>query len=390
MSTTFVERRRRSIAIYLSDLSGGGAERLHINLASTLTAAGYDVVFLLDRQRGELLEKVPAGCTIVSLDAPRQLRAVFALARYLRRSPPDILIANMEHMNIMALAARAIARSAVRIIVSQHSTVTELAKRPSWQFRVLRPLYATFLRFADGIVAVSRGVCDDLARFAFLDRKRITVIYNGVIGLDHHQRAACTPEHAWFSSPGPIVAAAGRLTVEKDFATLLQAVSQVRSEPEVRLLLLGEGPLRAELQALAKSLGIEARVSMPGFADDPLPSIRAARLLVSSSRFEGFGNILAEALGCGTPVVSTNCPYGPAEILENGRYGTLVPVGDSSALARAIEVALVQEPDRETLIAHSATFSIETCAEAYLALFERLLPTERGAPGSAIAHNPAR
>jgi len=362
----------RSVAIYLPDLSGGGAERLHINLAPAFVAAGYDVTFLLDRRRGELLERVPAGCSVVSLDTSRQLKAVSALARYLRETPPGILVANMEHMNIMALAARFLARAQTRIVVTQHNTVSEQAKRPSWQFRVLRPLYAGFLRFADAVVAVSAGVADDLARFARMPRQRIEVIYNGVIGTDHAQRAAVEPDHPFFSLPEPVIVAAGRLTAQKDFATLLRALAEVRSEPAPRLLLLGEGPLRAELQALAESLGIAQRLAMPGFAQDPLPAIRSARMLVLSSRFEGFGNVLAEALGCGTPVVSTDCPHGPAEILAGGRYGRLVPVGDSAAMARAIEAELAETPDRDALVARSAAFSVESCAQAYLTLFERL------------------
>lgn len=365
--------RRRSVAIYLPDLSGGGAERLHINLAPAFVSAGYDVIFLLDRRGGQLLGKVPQGCSIVSLEAPRQLKAVFALTRYLRRSPPDLLVANMEHMNVMALAARALARSRVRIIVTQHNAVSEQAKRPSWQFRILRPLYTAFLGSADAVVAVSAGVADDLARFARLDRSRIDVIYNGVVAADHEQRALREPNYDCFTSLGPVIVAVGRLTAQKDFATLLRALAEIRSKTRPHLLLLGEGPLRNELQDLAQSLGVAEHVTMPGFAEDPLPAIRAAKLLVLSSRFEGFGNVLAEALGCGTPVVSTDCPHGPAEILGDGRYGTLVPVGDNVAMARAIEAQLSRQPDRDALLARGLDFSVDACAAAYLGLFESLV-----------------
>ncbi|TAJ31587.1 glycosyltransferase [Bosea sp. (in: a-proteobacteria)] len=367
--------RRPALAIYLPDLGGGGAERLHINLAPSFVAAGYDVTFLLDRRRGELLNRLPEGCSVVALDAPRQLKAVVALARYLRTTPPDILVANMEHMNIMALAARAAARAKTRIVATQHNTVSEQAKRPSWQFRILRPLYRAFLRFSDAIVAVSAGVADDLARFAQLDRSRIEVVYNGVIEPNHAERAARKAVHPWFAEGAPVVVAAGRLTGQKDFQTLLRAIAQVDRAPPVKLLLLGEGPLRGELETLASSLGLAERVAMPGFEADILPSLRAARMLVLSSRFEGFGNVVAEALGCGTPVVSTDCPHGPAEILDHGRYGRLVPVGDSQAMARAIEQALGEEPDRQALIARSMDFTVETCANAYLAIFDRLRGT---------------
>jgi len=356
------------VAIYLPDLSGGGAERLHVNLAPELIARGIDVRFVVDRAGGELEPLVPDGVPRIVLGVRRQLAALPRLIRYLRQDRPDVLIANMEHMNIMAILARLCARTRTRIVVTQHNSFSAQVARPSWQWRILPFLYRWLLPRADAIVAVSAGVADDLARRSGVARERITVIHNGVVTTDFAERMAGEPDHAWFGEGRPVIVAMGRLVQQKDFATLIAAMAHVPEE--ARLMILGEGPLRADLEAQAREAGIAERVAMPGFASNPLPYLRRARLFVLSSRFEGFGNVIAEALATGTPVVSTNCPYGPSEILGDGRFGALTPPGDSAALGAAITRALDEPPAPDQAQARGRDFSVAHCAARYVALFQ--------------------
>lgn len=370
--------RPLSLAVYLPDLSGGGAERLHLRLASEFLSAGVQVTFLLDREGGELMEAVPSACAIKVLGVERQIKALPKLVAYLRREPPDILLCNMEHMNVMAVLARGLARAPTRIIATQHNAFSEQIRRPSWQWRALPRIYRAVLPRADAIVTVSSGVADDLARVAGLDRGSMTVIHNGVVTSDFAERMAGEPEHPWFSDAAPVILAMGRFVPQKDFETLIDAFGRLAPQSPARLMILGDGPLRSRMAEQIGRLGLTERVALPGFVDNPLPWLRQARLFVLSSRFEGFGNVVAESLGCGTPVVSTDCPYGPAEILGGGAYGALVPVGDPDALCGAMLAALGAEPDRAGLMERAQTFSVARCADRYLDLMRGLTRSPRG------------
>jgi glycosyltransferase involved in cell wall biosynthesis len=379
MSDDRATLKGRSVTIYLPDMSGGGIERLQADLAPFFIGAGLRVTFLLGAARGVLLTQIPTDAAVVSLDASRQLAGLLPLARYLRRARPDILLVHLEHAAIISLWARVIACSATRIIVCQHAALSAQGQRNRWQYRILPSLFRLFLGSADRIVAVSAGVADGLSKSCGIARERITVIYNGVVGSDFALRRAAPVEHPWLSAEArvPVIVAAGRMVEQKDFATLLAAFAMVARDRDVRLVLLGDGPLRPSLQELALALGVSGWIDMPGFRANPLPYMRQAALVVLSSRFEGFGMVLAEALACGTPVVSTDCPHGPAEILDHGRYGRLTPVGDAAALARAILGTLDAPDSREHLKSRGRTFTVRASAERYLDLFEDVLAEHR-------------
>jgi glycosyltransferase involved in cell wall biosynthesis len=367
----------RSLVIYLPDLSGGGVERLQLDLAPLFLESGLKVTFLLCRAEGALIDEVPEEVRLISLNKRRQLAALFPLARYLRRERPTFLIAHTEHTSIIALWARSIARVSTRVVICQHNTVSAQAAHKQWQYRILLILFRLFLNWADALVAVSAGVADDLAASCRIARERITVIFNGVVGGNFERNANAPLKHPWFALGIPVIVAAGRMREQKDFATLIIAFATVARERDVRLVLLGEGPLRPSLQRLAHSLGVADRVDMPGFCSNPLPYMRAAAILVLSSRFEGFAMVLAEALACGTPVVSTDCPYGPSEILDHGRYGKLTPIGDAAALAQAILATLDAPLPREFLRERGYDFNTRTSAEGYLELMSNLISKPR-------------
>ncbi|GGE01123.1 glycosyl transferase [Aureimonas endophytica] len=361
------------LAVYLPDLSGGGAERLHVRLAPYLLDQGFEVTLLLDRARGELMEAVPAGCRIVALGADRQIKALPKLVSFLKRGRPDVLLANMEHMNVMAVLARRLAKVPTRIVATQHNAFSEQVKRPSWQWRALPRVYRLAMPHVAGLVAVSAGVADDLTAATGLDRNRMTVIHNGVVTEDFAERAGARPEHPWFAEARPVVLGVGRLVAQKDFATLVAAFAKVAAATDARLVIHGEGPLRGALEAQIAALGLGERVALPGFTANPLAALAHARLFALSSRFEGFGNVVAEALACGTPVVSTDCPHGPAEILEAGRHGRLVPVGDAEALGAALSEALREPRDPAPLRARGNAFTVAHCAAQYADLFRTVL-----------------
>jgi glycosyltransferase involved in cell wall biosynthesis len=372
-SSRSADEAAAQLAIYLPDLSGGGAEKLHVNLTPHLAARGFAPRFLLDQARGALLDTVADDCPIDVLNAHRQIAALPRLVRHLRARPPAALIANMEHMAVMAAGARALSGARTRLIITQHNTYSEQLRRTSWKWRALPPFYRRALLSADAIIAVSAGVADDLAAVARIPRERIDVIYNGVVGDDLDARAAGEPSHPWYGETTPVIVAMGRMVPQKDFATLIRAMADPATPREARLIILGEGPQRVELEALVTDLGLRERVAMPGFVGEPLPWLRRADLFVLSSRFEGFGNVIAEALACGTPVVSTDCPHGPAEILDRGRFGRLAPVGDPAALARAIALSLGETPQRDELRARGRSFNMAVCADAYASVVRRVL-----------------
>lgn len=380
----FSTLRGRSLVIYLPDLAGGGTERMHVNLAPHFLAAGMRVTFLLDRRSGPLLDKVPEGAEVHVLGASRQVAAIPKLVDYLRTNQVDFLISNMEHGNVISIWARKLASVATRIIVAQHCSFRDQVSRGNWKFKIMPMLYRRMLPKADAIVCVSNGVAAEIADVCGLGLSRINVIYNGAVTAELRQAAEQPVDHPWFSQGEPVLVAAGRLVELKDYPTLLRAFATLVKNRPARLVILGDGPLRNSLGNLARELGVADRVDLAGFVANPMPFMRNAAAFVLTSRAEGFGNVLVEAMACGTPVVSTDCPHGPAEILDYGRFGRLTPPGDPDALAAAILATLDAPLPAAQLEERAAVFSIRQCVLDYLALFSDLLAereTQLHAPG---------
>jgi glycosyltransferase involved in cell wall biosynthesis len=218
---------------------------------------------------------------------------------------------------------------------------------------------------ADGAVAISKGVGDDLVAKAGVDPRTLAVIYNPVDVEAVGREAEHDPGHPWLNDAVPVVLGVGRLTYQKDFATLLKAFAHLRQTRPARLIILGEGEDRASLTQLAARLGISEDVDFPGYKTNRLGYIARAKVFALSSRWEGFGNVLVEALACGVPVVSTDCPSGPREILDAGAFGALVPVGDDRAMATALADALDHPPPAERQRARAAVFAPEAIAAQY-------------------------
>lgn len=358
----------RPIAFFLPSVRGGGAQRVIVNLAQGLVERGVPVDVVLAAAEGVFLDQLPPAVRVVDLRGRRLLRSVVPLIRYLRRERPRVLVSSMSHANLIALWAAKLAGTRTPVMVTVHNTMSESTRQAGGlEPRLLRAFYP----WAASVVAVSRGAADDLARTTGLPRDRVEVVYNPVITPAILALARGRPDHPWFAAgEPPVVLGVGRLTRQKDFTTLIRAFAQVRRLRPARLVILGDGEDRPALEALARELGVSADVALPGFRDDAPAYMAAASLFVLSSAWEGLPTVLIEALAAGTRVVSTDCPSGPREILQEGRLGALVPVGDVASLATAMAEALAQSrqpPPVEAL----RPFTRDAAVDHYLSLIER-------------------
>jgi len=395
------------IALFMHGLHGGGAERVVLDLADLFRRAGHRAEVVVGTRTGAHADDVPEGVPIHEVGSrhrgarwqalradpggfPQLARPVLfpaktsktvgdlpGLADYLRRERPDALLSVLSYGNLVALWARRLAGVPTRVVVSERNTLSQSGiatkkRERRWRNRHLPALIARTYPFADAITTVSDGVADDLAATTGLPRERLVTVYNPVVTDRLIERAGESLEHPWFrSGEPPVVLAAGRLRPQKDFETLLRAFAQLRARRPLRLVVLGEGPERGPLEALARALGVAEDFALPGFVRNPFAWMARAQVFALSSRFEGLPGTLIQAMACGCPVVSTDCPSGPREILEDGHDGELVPVGDPAALAAAIERTLAAPAAPERLRARAADFSAERVAATYLDL---LLP----------------
>lgn len=364
-----ITMNRDRIAILLPDLRGGGAERVAVNLANSFSQRGYAVEMVLLTATGELLVDLRPEIRVVDLQVKQIRWALRPLMCYLRQARPAAVLANMWPLTVITLWARTLAHVQTRVVVVEHTTWSrsELLKRRNIGWQVRTSMHH-FFPYADGIVAVSLGAADDLARFANLDRNAITVIYNPVVGDEKPPANEPLAPADWWTGPHRRVLAVGALKTIKDYATLLAAFAELRQRMDARLLILGEDECRSALEAQARQLGLEGSVFMPGFVKDPSPYYLRADLHVLSSTGEGFGNVIVEALAAGTPVVSTDCPSGPREILCDGQFGRLVPVGNARALAQEMETSLLAAHDRDALRARAQDFTIIKAVQKYEAV----------------------
>lgn len=331
------------IVLFLPSLGGGGAERVMLDLASGLVAAGLKVQLLLATSVRSGLIDIPDGLEVVHLGARRVATSLIALFFHLRRNRPRAVLSTLEHSNVaMLLVTRFLPE--IRVCVREANTLSRDLLPDSMGNRILLIFMQLLYPHADTVIAVSHGVANELKRQLAVPETKLEVISNPVITERILAGSREKFDHQWFGAgEPPVLVAAGRLTPQKDFPTLLRAFARVRLRTPCRLIILGEGELRAELQALAVELQVVQDVEFPGFVTNPFPYMVQADVFVLSSAWEGLPNVLIQAIALGTPVVSTDCPSGPSEIVEDGRYGRLVPVADDYLMSEAILEMLKQE-----------------------------------------------
>ncbi|RLA48947.1 MAG: glycosyltransferase [Gammaproteobacteria bacterium] len=396
------------IAFLMDNLKGGGAERVMLSLASGFSALGYDVDLLVCEMHGELCDSIPDGVNLVVLaptrllaglwtalsshrgvaakilsyivsnrKVPRSFRFIRAISDHLLLQRPAVILSTLSKANINAVLAVALAGVETRVCLGiQNSMSTRYkqgVKLDQGQFHNMIPLLRHCYARADSVIASSRGVAEDATAFLGLNPKRLHVVYNPVHVTELAKVMEEPLRHPWFT-PGaaPVLLSIGRFVDQKNFPLLVEAFAKVRQRIDARLVIIGGDESssdqmvhRLRLQALAADLGVGDDIDLPGYQPNPYPYLKAAGVFVLSSDYEGFGNVLIEALLAGCPVVSTDCPSGPSEILHDGQYGILVPVDDSDSLADAILEALAIAPQRDKLRQRGREFSLERAVDGY-------------------------
>ncbi|WP_070988363.1 glycosyltransferase [Halofilum ochraceum] len=348
--------------------SYGGIERTLMTLVREFRRRDVTVILAMLRDsQTPYPEELPSDVAVYDLDTRSKLDGIGKVATFLRDQQPDAVITAKDHGAQVTLLARMIYHLEVPVYV----TVTNM-----WSLVISRRVQRLFVRWlypkADGIIAVSQGVKRDLCHHFGIPEHLVQVIYNPVETAGESGDVATvvsTAPNAPYEEADrvPVILGIGRLEPQKDFALLVRAFARLRAQRRCRLLILGEGSQRSVLESLAAELGVADDVDLPGQVSSAIPYLRGAALFALSSRWEGFGIVLAEALAAGTPVVATDCPSGPAEILEAGRFGPLVPVGDVAAFAEAMAQVLDAPPDSEVLMRAADRFAPSRVADAYLA-----------------------
>jgi glycosyltransferase involved in cell wall biosynthesis len=338
-----------------------------VNLARAWIARGFEVEFVLRQARGELMAELPPGASVLDLNAGRVRSSIRPLARYLRRTPPRVLLAAMWPLTAVAVVSARLAGYRGRVLGSEHSPLSlAYANRGALHRWFLSASQRWAYPRLDAAIGVSAGVADDLARLSGLPRDMFTVLHNPAALGKAGARMDVPLDLA--SAPRPIFLTVGTLKRVKRQDVLIDAFAKLAAHGGGTLCILGDGPERGALAAQVQALGLTEAVLMPGFVADPSPWYAAADVFVLSSEYEGFGNVIVEAMEHGLPIVSTDCVAGPSEILDGGRYGTLVPVGDAQALSDAMRDALLAPLDKAALQARASDFGLDVVAERYLDL----------------------
>lgn len=341
-----------------------------VRLANVFVRRGIETDLILVRREGKYFEEVDGRVRIVDLGAPRILLALPGLVSYLRERQPDALLSTLTYANVVAIWARDIAGHPERLVVREANPISSVAddRVASLKYRLTPFFVRAFYDRAHSIVGISRGLRHDLIERGGLPAHKVHAIYNPVVTQQLYEMAREPLAHRWFTDSNPVVLTAGRLTRQKDVGTLIQAFGILRNEVDARLVVLGQGELRPELEDLVRDLGLENAVELPGFVDNPFKYMARSDVFALSSRWEGFGNVLVEAMAVGTSVVSTDCPTGPAEILADGEYGRLVDVGNAPQMAEAIAGVLGSPSNPDKLKRRAREFSADHIAEQYLSL----------------------
>ena len=358
----------KRIAFFSRYLQPGGVEEVTVTLANRLSERGYRVDILLAKGKGQLAKNVSREVDLVDFSRRRVWKCVFDLKKYIDTSRPDSVLSMQDRTSAVLIAASLMSSQNPNKVVVDQINLLEYIKGLDKVYGIgVRALVKIFYPFADVVVGVSHGVIEDTKRLVGLPESKTRVIHNPVVSEKLYKDARVDPENPWLHSDTvKVILGVGRLHPQKNFPLLVRAFGKAYEENQnLRLIILGEGSHRSEIESTITRLGLSDVVRLPGFVSNPYSYMARADLFALSSNYEGFGIVVAEALACGCPVVSTDCPSGPREILEDGKWGTLVPVGDEKALSDAMKESLDQEHDRQAYRERGAMFSVEHSVDDY-------------------------
>ncbi|GAA1334982.1 glycosyltransferase [Streptomyces sanglieri] len=366
------DKNSPDIGLFLPTFTPGGIERCMINLAKGFISRGVKVDLIVADKRGSFEEKVPNKATIINLNAGRIIKSVIPLIKYLQQREPSILLSGHTHANIVAVWSVKVANTNTGVAIGIHNSFSnnyrgEIKVKDS----IIRKLVPLTYRRSDHIIAVSKGVARDISSEANIKRENIDVIYNPVIGEDIKYLDDKSITEPWLvNSAIQVILGVGRLTQQKDFETLIKSFYEVQKvNKNARLIIIGSGPKKDDLEDLIDRLGIQSKVKIIEYVEDIYSVMKESDIFVLSSRWEGFGIVLVEAMAVGTPVVATNCPTGPNEILKDGEYGELVPVGDPLSMANAINEMLNRRDEEKRTLdiqKRAMDFSIPSVVDEYM------------------------
>jgi len=355
------DKCKRKIAIFLPNLDGGGAEKVFVSLSTAFIQRGFAVDVILIQKQGELLDTLDERVRVIDINSKKIRGSFTPLLSYLRNNDPEILIAVMWPLTVIATIAFRLSRCRGRVVVSDHTTLSlSTAEYSKHRKKILAQTIKWVYPLADVRLAVSNGVAADIKQLAGLANTKFNVIHNPIDMPIEDKAAENTIKQRCR------VINVGSLKWQKNQALLIKAFAKLLENIDAELVIVGDGELRSQLEELIAGLGLQDYVTLVGFKKDVAAEYIRADLFVLSSNCEGFGNVIVEAMTAGVPVVSTDCQSGPREILADGKYGTLVPVDDVDALAKAMLESLQQSHDGQVLKNRAADFSLEKIANQYL------------------------
>ena len=368
-----VSVQSKRISIFLPSLMGGGAERVMVTLANEFVGRGIGVDFVLAKYEGPYLKDLDPDIRVINLNASRLAFSLIPLVKYFRKEKPEVMLSALCAANCIAIIARFISGHAFRLVVSERAvTSVATADNPLLRAKFVQLLMRVSYRKADAIIAVSSGVADDLVQNFKVPRSQINVVYNPVVTDELIELSLMRGTHEWLDCKKiPVVIGIGRLTSQKNFPLLIKAFALLLDRQDARLIILGEGKLKSELENLVRDLGIIEKIYFPGFVSNPFKWLRSASLFVLSSDYEGLPGTLIQAMACGTPVISTDCPSGPKEILENGKWGRLVPLRNTEALSHAM-LQTLNESEHPNVELRAQFFGVANGVDGYLKLLRVL------------------
>lgn len=366
-----MNREKYKICFFPGALKLGGVGKLTINLAKEMINQGHEVDFYLTINEGEYLNQIPPG---VHLSAGKggALKSIFSFASYLRKRKPDVVISSRDYLNFLCILITKTVSPKTKVIASVHVDYSGMPKSEfSFNYKLMNLSLKKVYRWADNVIAVSKGVAKNFSYRHNFPLEQIDVIYNPTYDPESYKSEKAILYKDFIDTDNPIIIGVGRLTEQKNFRLLIKAFRKVRESLDAKLIILGEGHLRNDLEVLIDELNLKPYVLLPGFVNNPIDYIKISDVYVMSSSWEGFGNVIVEAMGTGITVVSTDCPSGPAEILDYGKYGTLVPLDDIEKMSKAILNSINNPLEKKMIIKRAKSFSIENITREYLDLIQK-------------------